>query len=475
MKKTLYLKFILAYFIFGVFGFIIITTFVPNMIKDHLVREKADSLYSEATLIANTYASGLYNSETTLETVKVQLDALSVYLNSTIRIINPSGRLVLDTTMPLDVEKIIIVDDFDPTVTKGSYYTIDTFFDDFEQEMLSVIAPITSNYKVKGYVVIHSSMADIEESAAGLLNISYITLIILFLLSMIILIFFTEIVYVPLKKITYATEQYASGNMRYEFQVESEDEIGYLAACLQFMASEIARSEDDQKKFVANVSHDFRSPLTSIRGFLEAMIDGTIPPEMHEKYLKIVLNETERLTKLTNSLLTLNNLNTRGMMLDKSDFDINGVIRKTAASFEGTCAPKNMGIELVLSGDQLYVNADLDKIQQVLYNLIDNAIKFSHHNSSIRVETSEKKNKIFVSVKDTGIGIPKEDLKLIWDRFYKSDSSRGKDKKGTGLGLSIVKEIITAHGEHINVISTQGVGSEFIFSLKKSQYHDEED
>ena len=473
MKKTLYLKFILAYFIFGVFGFVIISTFVPNMIKDHLVREKADSLYSEATLIANTYATGLYNSKITLETVKAQLDALSVYLNSTIRIINPSGRLVLDTDMPLNVEDIIIVNDFDPTVTKGSYYTIDTFFDDFETEMLSVIAPITSNYKVKGYVVIHSSMKDIEQSAAGLLNISYITLMILFLLSIIILIFFTEIVYIPLKKITYATEQYASGNMRYEFQMESEDEIGYLAACLSFMASEIARSEDDQKKLVANVSHDFRSPLTSIRGFLEAMIDGTIPPEMHEKYLNIVLNETERLTKLTNSLLTLNNLNTKGMMLNKSDFDINSIIRKTAASFEGTCVPKNMNIELVLTGDELYVNADVDKVQQVLYNLIDNAIKFSHHNSSIRIETSEKKNKIFVSVKDTGIGIPKDDLKLIWDRFYKSDSSRGKDKKGTGLGLAIVKEIITAHGEHINVISTPGV-SEFIFSLKKSQYHDEE-
>ena len=475
MKKTLYLKFILAYFIFGVFGFVIISTFVPNMIKDHLVREKADSLYSEATLIANTYATGLYNSKITLEPVKAQLDALSVYLNSTIRIINPSGRLVLDTDMPLNVEDIIIVNDFDPTVTKGSYYTIDTFFDDFETEMLSVIAPITSNYKVKGYVVIHSSMKDIEQSAAGLLNISYITLMILFLLSIIILIFFTEIVYIPLKKITYATEQYASGNMRYEFQMESEDEIGYLAACLSFMASEIARSEDDQKKLVANVSHDFRSPLTSIRGFLEAMIDGTIPPEMHEKYLNIVLNETERLTKLTNSLLTLNNLNTKGMMLNKSDFDINSIIRKTAASFEGTCVPKNMNIELVLTGDELYVNADVDKVQQVLYNLIDNAIKFSHHNSSIRIETSEKKNKIFVSVKDTGIGIPKDDLKLIWDRFYKSDSSRGKDKKGTGLGLAIVKEIITAHDEHINVISTQGVGSEFIFSLKRSQYHEEED
>ena len=302
MKKTLYLKFILAYFIFGVFGFVIISTFVPNMIKDHLIREEADSLYSEATLIANTYATGLYNSEITLETVKNQLDALSVYLNATIRIINPSGRLVLDTTMPLNVEEVIMVDGFDPTITKGSYYTIGTFFDEFETEMLSVIAPITSNYKVKGYVVIHSSMKAIEQSAAGLLNISYNTLMILFLLSIIILIFFTEIVYVPLKKITYATEQYASGNMRYEFQMESEDAIGYLAACLSFMASEIARSEDDQKKLVANVSHDFRSPLTSIRGFLEAMIDGTIPPEMHEKYLNIVLNETERLTKLTNSL-----------------------------------------------------------------------------------------------------------------------------------------------------------------------------
>ncbi len=256
--------------------------------------------------------------------------------------------------------------------------------------------------------------------------------------------------------------------------VESEDEMGYLAATLSYMASEIARSEDDQKKFVANVSHDFRSPLTSIKGYLEAMIDGTIPPEMHEKYLSILLNETERLTKLTNSLLTLNNLNTKGIMLNKSDFDINGVIRNVAASFEGTCRERTIAIELVLTGDQMYVFADVDKIQQVLYNLLDNAIKFSHHDSIIKMETTEKHNKIFVSVKDSGIGIPKDDLKLIWDRFYKSDLSRGKDKKGTGLGLSITKEIIRSHGENINVISTEGVGTEFIFSLPKSDVEDDD-
>lgn len=475
MKKTLYLKFILAYFIFGVFSFIMVTTFVPNMTKEHLIREKAENLYAEATMISNTYASGLYNSETDLETVKTLLDSLSVYLNSTIRIINPSGRLVLDTNTPLNVSDVVIIDGFDPTITSGSYYTVGNFFGNFDSDVLSVFSPITSSYMVKGYVVIHCSIADIEESCNSLLNISYITLVILFLLSMIILIFFTEMVYKPLRKITYATEQYASGNMHYEFQVDSEDEIGYLVACLNYMAKQIASSEDDQKKFVANVSHDFRSPLTSIRGYLEAMIDGTIPPEMHDKYLGIVLNETERLTKLTNSLLTLNNLNTRGMLLDRTDFDINSVIRATAASFEGTCKKKTIAIELILTGDELFVNADIGKIQQVLYNLTDNAIKFSHHDSVIKIETSLKKNKLFISVKDTGIGIPKEDLKLIWDRFYKSDLSRGKDKKGTGLGLSIVKEIINCHGEHINVISTEGVGSEFIFSLPLAAKSQEED
>ncbi len=474
MRKTLYLKFILGYFIFGFFGFVVVATFVSNMTLEHLKREKADALYEEATLIAMTYASDLYNSETSLDTVKRQLDALDTYLSATIWIINPSGRMILDSSSPVNIENEIVIENFDPTISSGSYYTVGNFFGSFDEQMLSVFSPITSNFKVRGYVVIHTPMSAIQASCNSLLNISYIMLVILFLLSLIILIFFTEIVYLPLRKITEATEQYASGNMHYEFQVDSEDEIGYLAATLSYMASEIARSEDDQKKFVANVSHDFRSPLTSIKGYLEAMLDGTIPPEMYEKYLNIVLNETERLTKLTNGLLTLNNMNTKGMLLDRTDFELNRIIRDTAASFEGTCRQKAIAIELLLTGDYIYVNADMGRIQQVFYNLLDNAIKFSHNDSVIRIETSEKSNKVYISVKDSGIGIPKDDLKLIWNRFYKSDASRGKDKKGTGLGLSITKEIIHAHGEHINVISTEGVGSEFIFSLPVSDVEDDD-
>ena len=476
MKRTLYLKFLLAYLLFGIFGFVVVATFVYTMTYERFRRDKAETLYQVATQIANTYAADLYNSETSLEAVHSQVVALSKYMDgASVWIVNPSGRLVLDSSRYIEPGEEIMIQGFDPTVTGSTYYTTGSFWGWFKWDMLSVFAPITANFKVQAYVIIHYPIADIQNTANEFLNISYLMLIVLFLLSLIILIFFTELVYVPLRKITTATEQYAAGNMGYEFSVESEDEMGYLAASLSYMAGEIARQEDDQKKFIANVSHDFRSPLTSIRGYLVAMQDGTIPEEMHGKYLGIVINETDRLTKLTNELLTLNNLNTRGMLLDRTDFDINQVIRNVAESFGGTCIDKNIGIELVLTDEKMLVTADMSKIQQVLYNLVDNAIKFSHKESTVKIETTEKHSKVFVSVKDSGIGIPKEDQKLIFDRFYKSDASRGKDKKGTGLGLSIVKEIIKAHEENINVISTMGVGTEFIFSLPKAAVMDEDD
>lgn len=474
MRKTLYLKFLVGYIIFGFFGFLAVATFTTSMIKEQVIHGKANALYEAATFVANTSGAQLYNSEITLETVKYQLDAIDSYLSANLWIINPSGRMVLNSREEIDVETAVIVEDFDPTVTAGSYYTEGTFFDYFEEDMISVFAPITSEYKVKAYVVIHYPIESVRETVNDYAIIAYMQLAITFLLSGIILLFFNQFVYRPVRKITTATEAYAAGNMHYPLQVDSNDEIGYLAASLSYMASQVAQSEDNRKKLVANISHDFRSPLTSIRGYLEAMQDGTIPPEMYDKYLQIVINETDRLTKLTNSLLTLNNLNTKGMILEKTEFDINTVIRNTVASFEGTCREKKIGIEIVLTGEEMLVVADEGRIGQVIYNLLDNAIKFSHNNSVIIVETTEKKNKIFVSIKDHGIGIPKEDVKMIWDRFYKSDSSRGKDKKGTGLGLSIVKEIINAHDENINVISTQGAGTEFIFSLQKSDKNEED-
>ena len=473
MRKTLYFRIILAYILFGLFGFIAVATVVSRLTTQYCIRDKARALYGEASRISDTYASDLYNATVSLEAVQAQMEALSAYMDTEIWILNPSGRMVVNSAQAPDPNQEKLVENFDSTVTAGNYYTVGTFFDSFDHDVLSVVAPITSDFKIRGYVVIHMPMENIRRDADSMLNISYMMLIILLVLSLIILLFFTEYVYRPLRRIIAGAEQYALGNMHYPIPVEREDELGYLAASLGYMADTIARAEDDQKKFIANVSHDFRSPLTSIRGFLEAMLDGTIPPKMHEKYLQVVLNETERLTKLTNGLLTLNSLGTKGILLNRTDFDINELIRGVAATFEQTCRKRQITIELVLTGSQLYVNADADRIQQVLYNLVDNAVKFSKDGSSVRIETTERGSKIYVSVKDSGIGIPKKDQKQIFERFYKTDLSRGKDKKGTGLGLSIVKEILKAHDENINVVSTEGVGSEFIFTLKRSALNDE--
>ena len=298
---------------------------------------------------------------------------------------------------------------------------------------------------------------------------TYIVILIIYVLSFIILLGVHFLIYRPLVKITNAAKQYASGNLDVVIPVNTQDEIGYLSASLNYMSSQLKDMEDYQKKFVANVSHDFRSPLTSIKGYVEAILDGTIPPELQDKYLNIISHEADRLEKLTRSLLVLNDLDERKRMMNIRKFDINDVIKNTANTFEVICSKKNIDLELLLSGRELFVEADMEQIQQVLYNLIDNAIKFSSDNSIIKAETSERHGTVFVSIKDSGVGIPREKQNKIWDRFYKIDSSRGKDRKGTGLGLSIVREIIAAHNQNINVISTEGVGTEFIFTLAKGE------
>ncbi|MBR5406702.1 MAG: HAMP domain-containing histidine kinase [Lachnospiraceae bacterium] len=469
-RKTLYLKFILAYLAFGLISFFLIATLFYRMTFERLIKEKAAALYKEATLISTRYADSIYHETMEADDVRDQLEAIDTFTQSVIWIISSDGELLYSSDdASVDEENTYMIENFDPMDAGSDYFMVGNFYDYFEEQVLSVLSPINSDFRIKGYVVLHYNIKDITDSTDRLMNIYYIALGIMFVLSMLVLVVFTVVVYRPLKKITRATEEYADGNLMHTIEISKDDEIGHLAASLNYMASELSKGEDNQKQFIANVSHDFRSPLTSIKGYIEAMADGTIPPEMMGKYLNIVLNETERLTKLTNSLLTLNNLNTRGMHLDLSDFDINKVIKNTAATFEGTCKAKRIRFKLVLCGETLHVHADMGKIQQVLYNLIDNAIKFSDPNSSIKLETSEKNDTVFVSVKDTGIGIPKESQKLIFDRFYKTDMSRGKDKKGTGLGLAITKEIINAHHENINVISTVGVGTEFIFTLPKSK------
>lgn len=472
-KRSVYPKLCLGYLLYGILGFLVVSTFTASYSLNYIKKHEAANLYRESTLIASDYATSYYSDTMTLEDFKERLKAVDTYLDASIWIVDTNGNILVDSDNSMDSSVPEQIDGFDISYFGNHYYQTGTFLDMFDEEQLSVFSPISINYKIKGYVLIHKPYNWVLDFQHGMLNIHYATLTILILCALVLLAMFTYTIILPVRKIIRAANGYASGNFEHPIDVHTNDEIGYLAASLSYMANELNTLEEDQRKFVSNVSHDFRSPLTSIKGYVEAMLDGTIPVENQEKYLNIILFETERLNKLTRSLLELNKYGKRGMMLDVSVFDINQVIKTTAQTFEGTCKEKHISFDLILTGQMLSARADMSKIQQVLYNLIDNAIKFSHPDSTITIETTLKNEKIFVSVKDTGIGIPNDSLTKIWERFYKTDLSRGKDKKGTGLGLAIVKEIIQAHSENINVISTEGVGTEFIFSLPHYQPEDE--
>ncbi len=443
-------KLLIGYFIFGVLGILMISTISSTVTLKYLEDHYGNDLYRRVNQIALDCRK-FYTGSSSQSTAQSLSGAASA-LDADIWLVKSGGMVTYDTSSRMTGT---LLENFDPAAGGERVYMIGSYNGYYpDDDVITVSAPITANFITYGYVIIHQPMSVIRSVRDSVLNVQYLTFLLVFAMALFLLLLIRIFVLNPLSKINTAAAEYAQGNLKYELILQSQDEMGRLADTLNAMAHELSNTEEYQRKFISNVSHDFRSPLTSIKGYLEAMLDGTIPPEMQEKYFHIVISETERLTALTKSTLELQSLQARKMSLDLTVFDINQVIRDTIASFEGVCNSRRLVLELVFQTETMPVKADKLKIQQVLYNLLDNAIKFSHSNSSILIETTDKRGKVFVSVKDFGIGIPKDSIKKIWTRFYKTDSSRGRDKKGTGLGLSIVREIILAQGENIDVIST---------------------
>ena len=467
MKHFLSMKFIASYILIGICGFFLISLGGSYYVERYLERDLSDALYREAHRIASYDIVKNNLSEENLEKLKEPLSSLSVFQDTVIWIINCKGEVLLSTRREIDPASPIPVEGFDLSQWGPNYYQIGRFYGYFPNDQVSVIAPVTAEMTTKGYVAIHYQASALYRTRSAIMQIMILLFFLVYALTYLLIFVYKWQIYQPLQSIIKGASEYANGNLTYKISVKSDDELGYLANTLNYMSDELNVTGEYQRKFVSNVSHDFRSPLTSIKGYVEAILDGTIPPDFQEKYLRIISAETDRLEKLTRSLLTLNELDIKQRMMDFRTFDINETIKRTAAFFEGICTSRKIRLELILSGKELLVKADQEKIRQVLYNLLDNAIKFSPDNSIIIMETTEKNGKVFVSVKDHGEGIPKESISKIWERFYKTDASRGRDRKGTGLGLSIVKEIINAHQQHIDVVSTPGVGTEFIFTLER--------
>lgn len=272
----------------------------------------------------------------------------------------------------------------------------------------------------------------------------------------------------PLAEMSRAAKAFAAGDFTVRVPVRGGNEIAGFAAVFNDMADSLENMDKTRNDFVANVSHDLRSPMTSISGFVDGMITGVIPPEKHDHYLRIVLSETKRLSRLVATLLDISRIQAGERKFRMTVFDICEMARQIVISFESRIEEKELDVAFTASEDRLFVTADMEAIYQVLYNLCDNAIKFSFTGGKFSLTVEEKKSRVLVTVFNEGEGIEEEDRKHIFERFYKKDKSRGLDKSGTGLGMYISKTIIDAHGESITVESTPGSYCAFTFTLKRA-------
>ena len=268
----------------------------------------------------------------------------------------------------------------------------------------------------------------------------------------------------PLRQMSDAAKRMAKGDFSRRIPVVSDDEIGELSISFNNMTNSLAQLEGMRRSFVANVSHELRTPMTTIGGFIDAILDGTIDGETEKHYLLVVSDEIKRLSRLVESMLCLAKLESGEQKINREVFDIVKVARNIVVSQEQRISEKNIDVR-GLENDGITVNADYDLIYQVIFNLIDNAIKFTNENGVIEFIVTQEGGRVSFAVRNTGSYIEKADLKYVFDRFYKTDKSRSVNKNGTGLGLYISKTIIDIHGGKISADSRAGEYTQFCFSL----------
>ncbi len=293
------------------------------------------------------------------------------------------------------------------------------------------------------------------------------TLVWIFTITLIAVYFVSERISRPLKEMSYAAKSFAQGKFSVRVPVRGNDEVAELATAFNNMAGSLEKLDENRSSFLSNVSHDLRTPMTTISGFIDGILSGAIPEDKTKYYLDIVSTEIKRLSRLVNSMLDITRIQSGERKFTKVRFDICELSRQILISCESRIEAKRLDVNFECDDDNMNAFADRDAIHQIMYNLIDNAVKFADENGQLHIKIHENDNKIFVCVRNTGKGISASDLPNVFDRFYKTDRSRGLDKSGLGLGLYISKTIIDQHGEEIWVKSEENEWCEFTFTLSK--------
>ena len=318
-----------------------------------------------------------------------------------------------------------------------------------------------------GAVIVSSPTADVALSVRGMLGTLWGTAAAVFAVAIIVTFFVSRREARPLRALAQTVRRFGHGDWAARAAVGGDNtaEMDELATAFNAMAETLAEAEQRRAEFIANVSHELKTPMTSIAGYMDGMLDGTIPPEMHAQYMRLVADEVRRLSRLVRNMLELSRIQSAGIDENaKTVFDIGDLVGQTLFSFEQKIEAGNLNVEAELPDGPLRVRAMRDAIAQVTYNLMDNAVKFCNDGGTLGVSVRRDGEKALVTVRNTGETIPPEELPLIFDRFHKTDKSRSRDRDGVGLGLWIVKTLIGAHGEDIWVESRDGVTS-FTFTL----------
>ncbi len=326
------------------------------------------------------------------------------------------------------------------------------FYDD---AVLTIAVPLRYNDSVIGAIYFNRNLSDMRRTVLEMLLLFALSSAVSIIFAFLMVYYQARKISAPIAAINTAAQNIAAGNFSERVEVTSADETGQLASTFNFMASSIEKAELNRQRFISDVSHELRTPMTSISGFVEGMLDGTIDDEHRDDYLRIVLDESTRLTKLVNDMLEMSKLQSDSYKLDISAFDINNLICTCLISLESRLDEKQLEADVDFRPDMLQTLADKNQIKRVLINLLDNAVKFSIPGSVIKISTFVADGKAHVSISNRGENINDEDMRHLFDRFYKTDLSREKDRTGAGLGLSFVKNILRLHKQQINVKSVR--------------------
>lgn len=485
MFKSVFSKYMLGFICIFLSSFIcfgaVVYGYVTDYVRDeavgsvqsaaHSTKIMMDSMWQNYFEKENQSANPDYSDFIGKKTVDIRaaMEGIAKFTNVGILVLNEHGKVAVTTVKGTEgkrapegyFEKIFRNEGYANGYTEKEKTTVGELVTD--KSYLSVV-------KLSGdetYYVLAYNLVDRESVVLGnLIQSISVSVFVVFMLGFAACYIISYHMITPLKDMSRAAKRFAKGDFNARVTVKGRDEIAELAVAFNNMAQSLSELEEQRSSFLANVSHDLRTPMTSISGFIDGILDGTIPPENRDHYLNIVSVEIKRLSRLVRTLLDLSRIQCGERKFTMVNFDVSEMAMMILFSFENQIEAKKLEIEF--DGDEkTYVLADSDAIHQVLYNLIDNAVKFSYESGILRVRIAEQDKNVSIQVYNEGNGIPKNDLPHVFDRFYKADKSRGLDKTGVGLGLFIVKAILQAHGEDITVDSEEGKNCSFTLTLPK--------